>query len=142
MRPAGCINYPDKKKRERGYVTELVTVQVARQPHESTAKQLLALRPVEQTGENGHDHDAWRQSDRSDDELFTLLKDSRVAGHRHNSMRAAIASMVGRGWSDDAIRTVCGRYCNNGRSDQDLDPLITGARIKWDKPDTKTGTGG
>jgi len=54
-------------------------------------------------------------------------------------MRSAIATMVGRGWSDAAIRLACAPYCNGGAGDPDLTPLIDGARNKWDKPNEERG---
>ena len=47
MRLGGCINYPTEKKRERGYVTELVTVKIAQEPREYSIEELLALRPTQ-----------------------------------------------------------------------------------------------
>ena len=58
---------------------------------------------------------------RSDDELRALLETSRVPGKWHNSMRDAIATMIGRGWSDSAIRLACAPYCRDGADDPDLD---------------------
>jgi hypothetical protein len=41
MRLGGCVNYPtEKKKRERGYVAELVTVKIAQQPREYSIEEL------------------------------------------------------------------------------------------------------
>jgi RecA-family ATPase len=138
MRLAGCINTPDKDKRERGYVTELVTVQIARDPRGYSIEELVALRPAAGTAQHNsqvHDlNDAGRQSGRTDEELFTLLETTRIEHKWHNSMLAATGSMIGRGWNDDAIRTVCGPYCDKGRNDPDLTELIDGGRKKWDKP--------
>ena len=139
MRLAGCVNTPDKNKRERGYVPEVVTVQVAQVQQEYAIDELIALcRPAgASTKKQGLDfNDAGsRQSPRDDDELFALLEASHVTGKWHNSMRDAIASMVGRGWNDDAIRFCCAAYCEGGKDDHDLDPLIDGARQKWSRPD-------
>jgi hypothetical protein len=71
---------------------------------------------------------------RDDGELKALLEASRVQGQWHDSMRDAIATMVGRGWTDAAIRFACGPYCKGGTDDPDLVPLIEGAREKWNKP--------
>ena len=43
--------------------------------------------------------------------------------------------MIGREWSDSAIRLACAPYCEGGADDPDLDALIDGARKKWNKPD-------
>jgi uncharacterized protein DUF3987 len=141
MRLGGCINYPTEKKRERGYVAELVTVKVAQEPREYSIEELMALRPTQPRQDNRFDFsNAKRQSSlgfkfaRSDDDISELLQKSKTPGQWHNSMRDAIASMVGRGWSDDSIRFSCAPYCDGGKDDPHLDPLIDGARKKWDKP--------
>jgi hypothetical protein len=140
MRLGGCINYPtEKKQRERGYVAELVTVKIARQPREYSIEELIALRPAQPQRHNGTGN-AKRKSSlgfefaRSNDDIEELLQTSKTPGRWHNSIRDAIATMVGRGWNDDAIRLSCASYCKGGKDDPDLDPLIDGARKKWDKP--------
>lgn len=143
MRLGGCINYPtEEKQRERGYATEAVTVKVAREPHEYTADELIALRPTRPQQHTRYDFSSVkRQSSlglkyaRTNNDIWELLQTSKTPGHWHNSIRDAIATMVGRGWSDDAIRFACDPYCDAGKDDPDLDPLIDGARRKWDKPD-------
>ncbi|MCK1453384.1 hypothetical protein IVB36_21505 [Bradyrhizobium sp. 35] len=72
---------------------------------------------------------------RKDNELMALLEASRTPGEWHNSIRDAIATMIGRGWSNSVIRLMCKNYCSNGYSDHDLDALIDGARKKWVAPD-------
>jgi hypothetical protein len=142
MRLGGCINYPtEKKRRERGYVAELVTVKIAQQPREYSIEELMALRPTQPQQHARYDFShAKRQSSlgfkyaRSDHDIFELLQKSKTPGHWHNSIRDAIATMVGRGWSDDAIRFACAPYCDTGKDDPDLDRLIDTARKKWDKP--------
>ena len=66
---------------------------------------------------------------------MTLLEASRMPGKWHNSVRDAIATMIGRGWSDLQIRLACAPYCKGGTNDPDLDDLINRARAKWNKPD-------
>jgi hypothetical protein len=133
MRLGGCVNYPKKEKRELGYVAELIAVKVAQQSREYS----IDVLPKPQHGQfNG----ATRQSGlgfkyaRTDDEIWNLLQASKFKNW-HNSMRDAIATMIGRDWSDDAIRFSCAPYCKGGKDDPDLDPLINGARQKWNKPD-------
>jgi len=139
MRLAGCINTPTEKKRERGYIQEIVTVKIVREPREYTADELIVLggKPSTAEAKGGHHdfNDYARKSRRTDNDLLALLEESRVAEHWHNAIRDAMASMIGRGWGDDAIRFVCAPYCNGGAEDHDLDPLIEGARAKWNKPD-------
>jgi hypothetical protein len=141
MRLGGCINYPTAKKRERGYVAELATAKIAQQPREYSIEELIALRPTQLQQNNRSDFSSTlRQSSlgfkfaKSDDDIWNLLQKSRTPGHWHNSIRDAIATMVGRGWSDVAIRFSCAPYCVIGKDDPDLDKLIDGARNKWDKP--------
>jgi hypothetical protein len=142
MRLAGCVNRPTTKKRdERGYATEVVTVEITRDPHEYRADELIALNPTQSQQHERYDFNrAKRQSSlgftyaKSDEDICELLQRSKTPGRWHNSIRDAIASMVGRGWSDDAIRISCASFCKDGKDDPDLDLLIDGARKKWDKP--------
>jgi phage gp37-like protein len=137
MRLAGTVNYPTQAKYGRGYAIEPVTVLVQRWPHEHRAAAILGLHPAagakanDSRGRSGFGFDL----PRSDEELLTLLEASRTPpGQWHNSMRNAIATMIGRGWTDTAIRLACAPYCNGGVTDPDLTPLIEGARSKWGKP--------
>jgi hypothetical protein len=138
MRLAGCINYPSDDKRGRGYVPELVTLHIRKDAPSYTVEQLTGL-----TGKtskpNGFDFNDARPG-RTDDELIEKLEASRVKNW-HNNIRAAIATMIGRGWSDSAIRLACAQYCKAGADDPDLAPLIEGARLKWGKPDEEAAPG-
>jgi len=142
MRLGGCINYPTEEKQlERGYVAELVAVKIKQQPREYSVEELIALRPTQPQQHNRFDlSNAKRQSSlgfrfaRTNDDIWELLQKSKTQGHWHNSLRDALATMVGRGWNDDAIRFSCASYCRGGKDDPDLDLLIDGARKKWDKP--------
>jgi len=141
MRLGGCINYPTAKKRERGYVAELTTVKHAQQPREYSIEELIGLRPTQPQQHNRFDFSIVRRQSslgfkfaRSDDDISELLQKSKTPGQWHNSMRDAVASMIGRGCADDAIRIACAPYCDAGKDDPDLDRLINGARKKWDKP--------
>ena len=66
---------------------------------------------------------------------MALLEGSRIPGQWHNSMRDAIASMIGYDWSDLQIRLACAHYCAGGTGDPDISPFINGARKKYNKPD-------
>ena len=48
--------------------------------------------------------------------------------------------MIGKGWSDSAIRFACKPYCRDGYGDHDLDALIDGGRKKFNKPEPEPGT--
>jgi AAA domain len=136
MRLAGTINYPPLKKRERGYVAELVTVLSECEPHRYTADQLaIRVGATKAPGAQQKEGPDSRKS-RSDDELYALLEKSRIAEKWHNSIRDATASMIGRGWPDAAIKLACASYCNGGAKDPELAKLIDDGRKKWDKPDT------
>jgi hypothetical protein len=139
MRLAGCINTPTKDKSERGYVRELVMIKVAREPHEYTINELLALHP---DGGNAQKdpfnfNNAPRQSSlgfkfaKTDDEIWNLLQISQVPHRWHNSMRDATAAMAKRGWSYDAIQFSCASYCIEGKDDPDLIELIESALKKY-----------
>ena len=39
-------------------------------------------------------------------------------------MRSAVATMIGRGWDDSAIRMACRTHCRDGFGDTDLDDFI------------------
>ena len=135
MRLAGTISYPTPEKVERGYIAELVTLHIRKDAPTYTVEQLTGV-----TGKASgpFDFNKAAKPGRNDDELKALLEASRVPGKWHNSMLDAIATMIGRGWSDTTIRLACAPYCWNGAEDADLDDLIDGAREKWNKPDPET----
>ena len=57
-----------------------------------------------------------------------------MPGQWHNSMRSAIASMIGRGWSNGMIRMMCKPYYRDDHDDTELDALINDGRAKWGVP--------
>ena len=67
---------------------------------------------------------------RTNDELIALLEASRTPG---------IASIIGRGWTDIAIRLACAPYCAGEYKDVELGPMIEGARKKFKKPNEERG---
>ena len=97
-------------------------------------------RPLAGKPSSSPDPDAKPAGDNS--ELMALLEASRTPGQWHNSMRDAVASMIGHGWSNSAIKVSCAPYCKDGADDLDLVPLIEGAREKWDKPDEELAAPG
>jgi len=128
LRLAGTVNYPSAKKRqERGYLDELVTLDARAVPPRQI-EWLLGLGTGKTAGDKS-------KRGRTDDELVALLEATRTPGRWHVHMRSAIATMVGRGWDDTQIRLACASYCDRGAPDHDLTPLINGARRKWDKPE-------
>jgi hypothetical protein len=131
MRLAGTVNYPVPKKIERGYVPEQVRLRVHWDSPAYSVEQLVGL-----TGKTSDplDFNNTSKPPRTDDELETLLEASKVKNW-HNNVRDAIATMIGRGWSDSAVRMVCRPYCQDGYGDKDLDDFINRGRGKWNKPD-------
>lgn len=128
MRLAGTVSYPSEKKRARGYVTELVTLHTRKNVPRYSIERLTGSATADSSADPA-------RARRTDDDVVALLEASRIAGKWHNSVREAIASMIGRGWSDLQIRLACAAYCKGGANDPDLDDLIDRARAKWDKPD-------
>jgi hypothetical protein len=141
MRLAGTINYPSPKKAAGGYVPELVTLRLMPESPRYSVGALTSLTGAEGTvvpehfGDHAFDTGNTR---RDDDEIEALLKASRI-GNWHNNIRNAVASMIGRRWSDMQIRLACAQYCTGGADDADLAVLIEGGRKKWDKPEGDDG---
>jgi hypothetical protein len=75
MRLAGTINYPTKNKRERGYIAELVTLDVRKNAATYTVEQLASL-AGQASNATGFDS----RRGRNDNELRTLLEASRETG--------------------------------------------------------------
>jgi putative DNA primase/helicase len=132
MRLAGTVSYPTEAKRGRGYVPELVTLHIRKNMPCYTVERLTGFAAASKS-------DSTRPR-RTDDDIVTLLDASRIEGKWHNSVREAIASMIGRGWSDLQIRLACAPYCKGGSTDPDLDDLINGARAKWNKPEDESAS--
>jgi hypothetical protein len=133
MRLAGTINYPTPKKMERGNIKELVTLCINKNAPAYRIDDLIGL-AGETSGSKSNGHDDHRDGGRTEAEIVALLKLSQIPGGWHNAMLRAIASMVGYGWSDAAIRMACAPYCIDEHKDEDLSPMIAGARKKWDRP--------
>jgi hypothetical protein len=133
MRLAGTVSYPSPKKRARGYINEPVALHTVPDAPVYHVDHLIGLAGTSGKASNGLDHG--RTGPRTDDEIIALLDASKVAGQWHNAIRDAIATMIGRGWSDLQIRLACARYCEFADEDHDLDVLIDGAREKWNRPD-------
>ena len=137
MRLAGTINYPSPKKRERGYVDEVTTLRKIPNAPAYTIDNLIALDPDQDGASNDPYAEAGKNASgtgRTDDEIIALLETTREPGKWHDNMRDAIASMIGYGWPDSAIKVACSPYCGDGKDDADLPPMIDKARIGWNKP--------
>jgi putative DNA primase/helicase len=137
MRLAGTINHPSPKKAADGYVPELVTLRLVPDSARYSIGTLTNLAAAHRAACLDHfgDHVVGiGNARRDDDEIEALLKASRI-GNWHNNIRNAVASMIGRDWSDMQIRLACAQYCTGGANDRDLAVLIEGGRNKWDKRD-------
>jgi hypothetical protein len=141
LRLAGTVNWPSPKKMgpDYGYIPELTTLRLVPDSPRYSIETLIGLGA---TGSHnaGPDHFSDFASGngrprREDDEILALLEASRAAKNWHNSIRDAVASMIGRGWSDLQIKLTCAQYCSGGANDPDLAVLIGGGREKWEKPD-------
>ena len=84
-------------------------------------------------------HNRPRQA-RTEADLLAMLEATRIQGQWHNNMLSVTASLVGKGWSDEAITQMCGPYCNDGPTDPDLIAMIEGARKKGWTPDRQDPT--
>jgi Virulence-associated protein E-like domain len=76
----------------------------------------------------------------SDADLDAMLDKSQYrnsdgSGNWHPNMVAVTASLVSRGWGDDAIRARAAPFADGGVADEDVQKLIDGARAKWGIPD-------
>jgi hypothetical protein len=131
LRLAGTINYPTPEKLAKGYVVELTTLHINK---DAPAYQIEALTALSggRSGDPYIDHGR-EAGGRSDEQIIALLEKSKV-DHWHDNMRDAIASMIGRGWPDAAIKMTCRPYCKDGQYDADLPPMIDKKRIEWNKP--------
>jgi hypothetical protein len=127
LRLAGTVNYPPPKKVKRGYVKE--RVQLHRPPApEYTAAHLAGL-----GGGNAFEAGGEKKPRRTPDDIIALLEKTKTPGHWHNNMLVVTASLVGKGWDDEAIQTACHTYCKDGANDPDLIELIVSARKKFNK---------
>jgi hypothetical protein len=136
LRIAGTINYPSPAKVALGYATELTSLLTKRDPARYTAAALYALRQASAAERCpflafAEEHRGRRG--KSDDELLALLEATRAANNWHNNMRAATASMVGKGWPEKAIMFACAPYAKGGIDDKDVQKLVNDAVAKFGK---------
>jgi putative DNA primase/helicase len=141
LRLAGTVNWPSPKKMEPGYgyIPELTTLRLVPNSPRYSIETLIALGATSSRNA-GPDHfsdltDAAAKKGRTDDEIIDLLEATRAAKSWHNSMLLAVASMIGKGWSDLQIKLTCAQYCKDGANDPDLTEMIQGGRKKWNKPE-------
>ena len=150
LRLAGCINYPTKAKRERGYIEETVTLHTEfdgerRGPvdtvamHNEFAKR-AGTPASEAPGDEAPKGGLGLPVTSPGVELKATM-DAIQAGGWHNAVRDQIASWVAKGWAYDAIRLSCFAFTQPGFTHEqtaaDVDTMIRGALEKGYAPDIK-----
>jgi hypothetical protein len=143
MRVAGTVSWPNKKKQEKGYVPELVTMRTEfstdRDPQ--PFERLMRAFPKKSndtlnlTGHSGIEIDLGQQAmDRQ------LAAQSVMAGDDwHNNIIRLVASYVSKGLSDEEIHAITDSFTLSGYSvddtRQEVQQAINGARDKgWTPP--------
>ncbi|HEY5793729.1 MAG TPA: AAA family ATPase [Bosea sp. (in: a-proteobacteria)] len=137
IRLGGTVTYPSSAKRVRGYIDEVTQFKAASKQTYSAADiaRVYGTRgPTSAETSKASKLGLTMPPSRADADIQALLNASRIDGQWHYSMLRAVASMIGRGYSDQIIRMLCGPYCTGGSGDPDLTPLIADGRRKWDKP--------
>lgn len=146
MRVAGTINYPNSDKGDRGYVTELITVQTARDApsysasalsrlHRAQPAALIAQAPVSPDHRGAERLDAFaqfgdqqmREAGRLTDADLHALIAKHPAGTGdgwHNDMRAVTWELLRRGYDPLGIQMVIGSACKRGFDDPDIGRLV------------------
>ena len=140
MRVAGTVSWPNKKKQEKGYVPELVTMRTEftndRDPQ--PFERLMRAFPKKEVPNNqvgGLEIDLGQQAmDRQ------LVAQSVMAGDDwHNNIIRLVASYVSKGLSDEEIHAITDSFTLSGYSvddtRQEVQQAINGAREKgWTPP--------
>jgi len=143
MRVAGTVSWPNKKKQDKGYVPELVTMrtQFSTDRDPQPFERLMRAFPKKSndtlnlTGHSGIEIDLGQQAmDRQ------LAAQSVMAGDDwHNNIIRLVASYVSKGLSDEEIHAITDSFTLSGYSvddtRQEVQQAINGARDKgWTPP--------
>jgi RecA-family ATPase len=142
MRVAGTVSWPNKKKQDKGYVPELVTMRTEfstdrdPQPIERLMRAFPKANDVlNSTGHSGLEIDLGQQAmDRQ------LTAQSILAGDDwHNNIIRLVASYVSKGLADEEIHAITDSFTMSGYSvddtRQEVQQAIDGAREKgWTPP--------
>ena len=140
MRVAGTVSWPNKKKQEKGYVPELVTMRTEFttdrdvQPFERLMR-AFPKKEVPNNQNGGLDIDLGQQAmDRQ------LAAQSVMAGDDwHNNIIRLVASYVSKGLSDEEIHAITDSFTLSGYSVEDtrqeVQQAINGAREKGWTPE-------
>jgi hypothetical protein len=157
LRLAGCVNYPTAKKRERGYIAEIATIQFEFDGEERAPVDTVHLHttyagtPASAAPENGSSIGGLGlPGSYSGADVQQLLADIMAGNEWHNNVVKLTAHWVARGWSDAEIRLSCLAFTLPGYTQdatvQEVMKAVAGARDKWDYanptyevgPDTNT----
>tara|TARA_R110000751_G_scaffold264535_2_gene363607 strand:+ start:2578 stop:4620 length:2043 start_codon:yes stop_codon:yes gene_type:complete len=145
LRLAGCVNYPTAKKRERGYVAEVVTLTTAfngetREKvdtvdmHNKYAGTPASVAPGKEPVKGG----LGLPGSYSGADVQQLLANIAEGTEWHNNITKLTAHWVARGWSDAEIRLSCVSFTLGGYSHDDtireVMKAAQGAREKWEYP--------
>jgi hypothetical protein len=144
MRLAGTVSYPSPKKKAKGYITELVTIQSNPTAPNYKIEALIGLGGGEASNnftKHGKTSSLGFKFARTEAEIMALLnsingKDGGKESWR-NPMIKAVASMIGHGWTDFQIKMACRPYCDGGFDDPDLQKIIDDQRADFEKPDVE-----
>ncbi|SFJ53244.1 AAA family ATPase [Bradyrhizobium sp. Gha] len=143
MRLAGTIAYPDKDKRERGYVSEVTTFHKFDEPPTYRAEQLLKLlgdnvgaqkpdhlQPLASGDLNVYErhaadllHADGRLTENDIRELLQKHEGGKGKGW-HNDMLAVTWELIIRGYDPFGIRLIVQSACKHGFDDRDIGPLV------------------
>lgn len=127
MRVAGTVSYPSARKVSRGYKEELTSFHKPDPSPTYTISQINHYFKPPATTAQIASLSLDIQQGRTDDELMRLI-DGVSAGNWHHPMLRAVATMVGRGYSDDMIYRLVAHKCEAGYGDPDVKVMIDGAR--------------
>jgi hypothetical protein len=143
LRLAGCVNYPTKNKRERGYITETATIQTEFNGEERDLVDTVAMHneyagtPASVAPEREHSTGGLGlPGSYSGADVQQLLADISAGNEWHNNMVKLTAHWVARGWSDAEVRLSCLSMTLPGYTHADTErevmKAVQGARDRWD----------
>lgn len=135
LRVAGSVNYASPAKAARGYIDEITKLHINTR---ATSYSVQALRELAQDTSDLAAFAAYAKSHlakfgKSTDELLALLEASRAPHSWWNNIRSATASMVGKGWPEQAVLFACAPYAAGGIYDKDVQKLYDDAFAKFGK---------
>lgn len=148
MRLAGTVSYPDTKKSERGYTTELVTIKTkARQPIDGLELYNKFPFPANHSAGRGEvSIGGCSPATGLNLPAFNNLDVDKIAkeimsggGEWHNKMIRVVAHWVSQGMTNPEILVMARNFTQEGYNDYDTDKevgvAIEGARRKYNAPE-------